>query len=68
MRMKLQVVDFAETEYLNNTETVTSTVELDHDKINTLNCRPSEFCYQPGHPQRLISLHLSEENRILANH
>ena len=57
---------FAKTEYLNNPETVTSTVELDHNKTNTLNCRPSEFCYQPG--QRLISLRLSEESRIFANH
>ena len=30
-------------------------------KTNTLICRPSEFYYQPGHPQSLISLRPSEE-------
>ena len=49
-------------QYLNNPETVTSTVESEHDKTNTLICRPSEFYYQPGHPQRLISLRPSEES------
>ena len=62
MRTKLQVLymaDFAECEhiiefhpqYLNNPETVTSTVESEHDKTNTMICRPSEFYYQPVHPQ-----------------
>ena len=30
-------------QYLNNPETFTSIVESEHDKINTLICRPSEF-------------------------
>ena len=38
-------------QYLNNPETVSSTVESEHDKTNTLIYRSSEFNYQPGHPQ-----------------
>ena len=54
--------------YLKNPETVTSTVESEHDKTNTLFCRPSEFYYQSGHPQCLISLRPLEESGSLANH
>ena len=35
-------------QYLNNSETVTSTVESEHDKTNTLICRPSEFIISLG--------------------
>ena len=34
--------------YLNNHETVTITVESEHDKTNTLICRPSEFFISLG--------------------
>ena len=39
-----------------NPETVTSTVESEHDKTNTMTCTASELYYQPGHPQSLIRL------------
>ena len=55
-------------QYLNNPETVTSTVESEHDKTNTFICRPSEFYYQPGHPHSWISLRSSEESGSLAKH
>ena len=38
-------------QYFSNAKTVTSTVVSQHDKTNTLICRPSEFYYQPGHRQ-----------------
>ena len=55
-------------QYFNNPETVTSTLESEHDKTNTLICQPSEFYYQSGHPQSLFSLRQSEESGSLSNH
>ena len=51
--------------YLNNPETVTSTVESEYDKTNTLICRPSEVFISLG---RMFSLRPSEESGSLANH
>ena len=51
-------------QYFDNPETVTSTVESEHDKTNTLICQFSEFYYQFRHPQSLISLRPSEESTI----
>ena len=40
----------------NSPKTVTSTVESEHDKTNTMTCTASELYYQPGHPLGLIRL------------
>ena len=39
-----------------NPETVTSTVESEHDKTNTMTCTAHELCYQPWHPQSQVRL------------
>ena len=44
------------TQCFKNPETVTSTVESEHDKTSTMTCTASEIYYQPGHPQSLIHL------------
>ena len=39
-----------------NPETVTSTVESEHDKTYTMTCTARELSYQPLHPQSLVRL------------
>ena len=48
----------------NNPETVTSTVESEHDKTNTMTCAASKLYYQSGHPQSLTSLRRPSEESL----
>ena len=48
----------------NNPETVTSTVESEHNKTNTMTCAASKLFYQPGHPQSLTSLRRPSEESL----
>ena len=48
----------------NNPDTVTSTVESEHDKTNIMTCEASELYYQPGHPQSLTSLRRPSEESL----
>ena len=48
----------------NNTKTVTSTGESEHDKTNTMSCVASALYYQSGHPQSLTSLRRPSEESL----